>query len=188
MDVKPPAGSLAELFSPGNEHRLWVVTGWRGVGKTVWCQNLVGEARKAGLHVSGILTPGRYAGGQRNGIYALRLDNEETRLLASQLPHEIAGLRLGPWSFDAEVFIWGNQYLSALKAQNTDLLIIDELGFLEFDLQEGWMAAFEALSQMKYRAAVVVVRPECIQSFTSLGYQFTTLQVPDPQPSKGKKL
>jgi len=128
--------------------------------------------------VSGILTPGRYENGLRNGIYAVRLAGDETRLLASQLQGELDGLRLGPWTFDNEVFAWGNRHLLELKATTTDLLVIDELGFLEFDRGQGWVAAFNLLSQRNYRAAIVIIRPECIQSFASLGYQFAVREAP----------
>jgi len=137
VDVKPPVESLPELYSPGHDNPLWVITGARQSGKTLWCQKIVSEARKSGLHVSAILTPGRYENGLRNGIYAVRLAGDETRLLASQLPGELDGLRLGPWTFDNEVFAWGNQHLLELKATTTDLLVIDELGFLEFDRGKG---------------------------------------------------
>jgi len=39
----------------------------------------------------------------------------------------------------------GNQCIQA--AHSADLLVIDELGFLEFDLKTGWMASFDVLKE-----------------------------------------
>jgi len=64
-------------------------------------------------------------------------------------------------------------------------LVIDELGYLEFELKTGWTASFEVLHSKKYRLAMVVIRPECIDAFSNLGFHFQVKEVLNPHlPSR----
>lgn len=166
------------LFEKGT---ILVVTGPRGIGKTTYCQNAVEAFRESGLKVSGLLTPGRYEKDHKNGIIAVDLDSHESRLVASAVPGEIDGIRFGAWSFDAETFIWGNERI--LQASEPDLLVIDELGYLEFDLNTGWTAGFEVLRRTAYRLALVIIRPECIAAFSAMGFSFHTKEIQRSQHS-----
>ena len=183
MDISLPDDALS-LFDPLTPSgTILVVTGGRGVGKTTLCQQAIEQYRKAGLKVSGILSPGRFENHRKNGIFAEDLESHETRLTASSVPGEIDGIRFGYWNFDSSVFEWGNQRL--LNLTETDILVIDEIGFFEFDLNTGWKACFDALNSKKYRMALVVIRPECIDNFSSMGYEFKIKEVSNllPQPN-----
>ncbi len=149
--------------------RLWVLTGWRGVGKTALCQQVVEVCRGRGQGVGGLLSPGRFSAGAKTGIWAEDLTSGERRLLASALPGELQGPQLGPWTFDDSVFAWGNQRLALTPAG--ELLVIDELGPLEFDQQRGWMASFDLLAQARHTLTLIVVRPECLEALARLGAQ-----------------
>jgi nucleoside-triphosphatase THEP1 len=58
-----------------------------------------------------------------------------------------------------------------------DVLVIDELGPLEFDLQTGWTASFEVLRRKRYRLALIVIRPECLDAFSNMGFVFQTKEI-----------
>jgi hypothetical protein len=137
---------------------LFILTGWREAGKTTLCRRLAQAARQAGWGVAGLLSPARFENGVKTGIEVLDLRSDEHRLLASCTPGEIAGLQLGKWYMDPNALMWGNQVLQ--HATPCDILIIDELGPLEFDQQAGWSAGFPAIEQGLYRGALVVIRPE----------------------------
>lgn len=156
-------------MSPGGSlPKILVISGWRGAGKTALCQRLAAQARQAGWAVAGLLSPARFAGGStdpgdKTGIYVEDLRRGERRLLASNLPGELHGTRIGAWTFDDALFAWGNEVLR--QSAGCDLLVIDELGPLEFDANLGWTEGFTVLEQGAYRWAVVVVRPECLEAF-----------------------
>jgi nucleoside-triphosphatase THEP1 len=176
MDMKPLTHDLFYLFPVYGNGNIIVVSGWRGVGKTTYCQQAVDEYRKAGLIVSGLLSPSRFDSNHRkNGFFALDLTSYESRLVASLIPNEFEGIQFGSWTFDPKVFDWGNQCLQ--QAIGADVLVIDELGFLEFDLKIGWTASFDILRRKNYRLAIVVIRPECIDVFSSLGFSFQVKEV-----------
>ncbi len=64
------------------------------------------------------------------------------------------------WAFLLEAVEMGNQIL--MDAVPCDLLVIDELGPLEFDRGEGWVKGFESVSSGEYKAAIVVIRPSLL--------------------------
>lgn len=142
--------------------RLYIITGDRGAGKSTFCEYLVELAGPAGWQVGGILSPAVIEAGQKTGIAAIDLRRGEQRLLAvrREAHQPVATLRTNRWSFDADVMAWGNAVLQT--AVPCDLLVIDELGPLEFERGEGWPAGLTALDSGNYRWGVVVIRPELL--------------------------
>lgn len=178
MDVDLPRCDPFPVLVSGNS-QIWVVTGGRGVGKTTWCQRAVNGYRQGGLTVGGLLSPGRFDGRQKTGFFAVDLASRASHLAASALPGEIDGLRLGPWTFDPGIFTWGNACLA--QAATADVLVIDELGPLEFERQTGWLASFDVLRGRQYRLALVVIRPECLEAFSKLGFAFQVKEIVSPK-------
>lgn len=179
MDINLPGNDLSLLFPLSENGTILVVTGWRGVGKTTYCQKAVERYHKAGLKVSGLLSPARFENGQKNGIFAIDLSSHESQLAASLVPGEMNGIRFGPWTFDTNVLEWGNKRL--LQMTRSDVMVIDELGYLEFDLKTGWTASFEVLHKNNYQLAIVVIRPECIDAFGNMGFDFQIKEILSPQ-------
>lgn len=66
----------------------------------------------------------------------------------------------GRFRFDPRTLAWGNEALR--RATPCQLLVVDELGPLEVERQEGWTSAFDVLNKADFRLALVVVRPECL--------------------------
>jgi nucleoside-triphosphatase THEP1 len=178
MDLIQPSDDLSLLFPLPDNGTIFVISGWRGVGKTTYCHKSVDLFLKAGLKVSGLLSPGRFENNQRNGMLTIDLATKESQLLASLVPGEIQGPHFGPWTFDNQVFEWGNHRL--LQSAGTDVLVIDELGFLEFNLNTGWTSSFEILHKKGYWLAMVVIRPECVDAFSAMGFNFQIKEVISP--------
>jgi nucleoside-triphosphatase THEP1 len=156
---------------------ILIVTGGQNAGKTSYCRDLAERWRRAGLSTAGILSVGRFTEGEKTGFFAQDLAGGRTRLLASRLPGELRGFRLDQWVFDRRVMAWGNRVLAEIES--TDLLVIDELGPLEFLFQNGWMNAFELLMKKSFRLAVVVIRPECLDDFAALGFNGEVYEIKD---------
>lgn len=157
---------------------LWVLTGERGIGKTTYCRALAGQARAANWKVAGLLSPAIFENGVKTGILAEDLRTGESRplaVLANQSPVTNYQLPLGQWLFDPSGIAWGNQILQS--RQPCDLFIIDELGPLEFFRNKGWVNAFDAVRQASYRLGVVVIRPECLEAFSMMGFSFQVVKV-----------
>jgi nucleoside-triphosphatase THEP1 len=163
---------------------LWVLTGGRGAGKTVHCGSLAEQASVAGWSVAGLLSPGIFKDGVKTGILTQDLRTGESRPLAMisslNVKRSTFNLELGQWLFDPTVVDWANQVLQSRRP--CDLFIVDELGPLEFFRGEGWVNAFDALRQTRYRLGVVVIRPECIDAFAKLGFSFQVAEAGSSHP------
>jgi len=137
---------------------LFLITGSQGTGKTTFCQRLVEAARESGWRATGLLSHPVFDGSQRVAIEAENLTNGDRRRLAVRSDELIPVTRY--WQFDNDAVAWGNQILA--DSTPTDLLVIDELGALEFEREAGWQAGLAAADSRQYAVAVVVVRSELL--------------------------
>jgi nucleoside-triphosphatase len=142
----------------------FLLSGWRGVGKTALCEQVVLAARQASWDVAGLISPPDFSGEKKVGILVEDLRTGERRPLA-RLPgfgdDNLSSLTPA-WVFDPVQLAWGDTVLHA--AVPCDLLVIDELGPLELLSDEGWQAGVNAIDSGSYRMALVVVRPELLDA------------------------
>lgn len=155
---------LAATLGP----RLVLVTGTRGAGKTTWCSQLVHEARARGVEVSGVLSPHVLDDGERVAIDLVDISTGEQRRIAvpgDAATSQSAGLPWAWWLFDHDALAWGNGVLE--RVTDIELLVIDELGVLEFGSGQGLSAGLRRVDERRYRTACVVVRPELLDAANS---------------------
>lgn len=148
--------------------QIVIVTGPSCSGKTTYCARRVAEARAAGWDVAGVLSPARFAGAEKVGIDAVDLRSGERRALAGlrspgtdaqvKQPSAIVTIR---WTFDVEALAWGNRLFTG--STPCDLLIVDELGPLEWLHGQGWIAGIDAVETRAFATALVVVRPSLVE-------------------------
>lgn len=145
---------------------ITILTGGRGVGKTRACQRLVEQARQNGWKIAGVLCPAVFEDGIKTAINMLDLNSGSLSRLAKAVNRSAGGIVTDHWDFDIDVLAQGNEILGS--AGKCDLLIIDELGPLEFKRGKGWVKAFETLSRGEFMRAVVVIRPELLDEARNL--------------------
>lgn len=138
----------------------WIISGWRGSGKTTFCQALISQARAAGWETAGIVSPGVFEHDSRVAIDAVDIRTGQVQRLAALKQQTPDDLPFGDWFFNRQTLDWGNRVLA--NSLPCDLLVIDELGPLEFNLASGWHQALDLLCGEGFRLAVVVIRPELL--------------------------
>jgi nucleoside-triphosphatase len=144
------------------EGQIFIITGQREAGKTTLCRSVIELARERNWTVAGLLSPGIFQKGQKTGIQVIDLHTDQSRALAQKNTGEIYGTRTKTWNFDENALQWGNECLK--MAVPCQLLVVDELGILEFDQGQGWMSGFSAIDSHQYSLAMIVIRPELLQS------------------------
>jgi nucleoside-triphosphatase THEP1 len=145
---------------PGRQ--LLLLTGPRGSGKSTWCSRLISQAREEDLNPGGLLSPAIFHDGKKIGIDLLDITSGNQRSLARRGVKGSQGIRLGDWCFDAATLAWGNQILHTLKGH--ELILLDELGPLEFEKGLGLVAGLKLIDEKKFQLAVVVIRQELLQT------------------------
>jgi len=162
--VRPPSPAivLANCLSEKATLRLWIVSGERSIGKTTWCAEVVEQARLAGMTVGGIICPAEFENNNKISFDLVDIATGESRPLGRRGNDANPGLRVGSWQLDRDVIAWGNQILQS--SGDKDLLIIDELGDLEFRYGDGFQEAFRILDDGSHQTAMVVIRPDLLET------------------------
>jgi len=155
-----PAVLLDELLARGEPAQLVLVTGESGSGKSTLCKGLIGEARKRGLIVGGVLSPPVFDGSEKVGIDLEDVATGERRRLAHLRLRMLENAPTRKWALDETVLCWGNDLLSTLPY--CDMLVIDELGPLELNYNEGLLEGLAAVERRGFGLGIVVVRPSLL--------------------------
>ena len=135
--------------------RIVILTGERNVGKSTVCRETIALAQAQRHTCGGILTLKRANG----ALDVLDVHKGHVRRLTLE-PGASPAVVQGCFRFDSETLAWGNEALT--HATPCHLLVVDELGPLEFERGEGWVRAFDVLHKGDFTLALVVVRPELI--------------------------
>jgi nucleoside-triphosphatase THEP1 len=161
ISLNSPDELLAGLFiQPAGSPRLVLISGAIGSGKTTWCARLVSAARRRKLRCAGLLSPARYLNGIKTAIDLQDIRTGCRLRLAKPLGEQPKGLAVGEWDMNPAILEWGNEQLLVVPA--CPLLVIDELGPLEFNQNEGLTAAFELLDSKRPGISCAVIRPELL--------------------------
>ncbi|MFC1910653.1 nucleoside-triphosphatase [Chloroflexota bacterium] len=139
---------------------MFIITGDTAIGKSTICEELKELARLEGLTYGGIITCKSSDG----GIIIKELQSEMTEILAS-VDDKYNGPRIGKYYFNPVGIQFG---LEAIKnAINTDMLFVDELGYLELK-GDGFSSIMKLLTSGKVRNSIVVIRKELLAELLPL--------------------
>lgn len=142
-------------------HNITIISGKRDIGKTNLCQLLRKKIVQAGKKVSGLVSPGLYMGKRKIGILTEDIQTGESRQIARFAPGWDPENPNREWDFDQEAVSWGNECLK--NCVPSDYLIIDELGYLEFEEDQGWTAGLKALDRGEFNHSFVVIRADLVK-------------------------
>jgi len=143
-----------------------VISAVRGAGKTSLIMAIVKAFQCQGIDVKGVVTPGVFDGEKKIAIEISDLTAGESRVFARLAEETTTALQFGDWSFSQETIDWANQRLSAIKS--AEVLVIDEIGPLELDMNSGLQAGLDLLASDIYHLAVITVRPKCLKALSEL--------------------
>lgn len=142
--------------------RIILLSGKSGSGKTTLCLKLIEKLKAKSFQVSGVVCPPEFNGTKKTGIALLDLRSGEKRALAQLTTPGSRGLQTHKWQFNEDTIGWGNEKLA--NSVPCDVLVIDELGPLEFERGLGFLNGFTAVESKMYQWAVVVIRPSLLEN------------------------
>lgn len=148
---------------PAQSGNLWILSGSRGSGKTTLCQRLAAEARALDWDVAGVISPAVFNGSEKTAMEVLDLRSGESRQFARRpLDSQGRPAAHSGWVYDQIALAWGNEVLA--KAVPCDMLVVDEMGLLEFETECGWNSGLAAVDSRSYRVGLVTIRPELLKT------------------------
>ena len=146
-----------------DQGKITLISGESDSGKTRFCRQAAGALKELGWDVAGIVSPAVFNEGGKFAIDGLDLRSGERRRLAelTAAGNPLQGPQTKRWQFSMQALRWCNEVLQ--NATPCDLLIIDELGPLEFDRGEGLLAGFEANDSRQFKTSLTVVRTSLLE-------------------------
>ena len=138
--------------------KIILLTGPKHSGKTTACQRFVKKARHADMRIGGIVSPGRYdSRGKKTGIEVIDVATAKQRLLAVTVsdPQQAT---IGEYQFCPETMRWALERVLSALVLPLDVIIIDEIGPLEFDHEGGFAPALDRIPTSRAKIAILVLR------------------------------
>ena len=154
-----------------------LVVGESGSGKTCWCREYIDRRRKSGSSVGGILSPAIEKQGQRVGSNALDLLSGQEIPFARLSRHRSfkGGEKVGDYTISRDGILFACHAIERAVESRCDLVVIDEVGPLEFH-GKGLMPAVELALASAINVLIVVrssLREALQQHFSD--YEFTVI-------------
>jgi len=159
------------------KNKIFIISGETRSGKTTFLKEIVKrlKTQNPDMKIGGIIAHGMDKGGERFGFNIENIANGQKAFLCSQEPID-NGLKIGRFYFDPKGFQFGETAI--LKNLNDlDLLVIDEIGYLELQ-GKGWFPAIEQAMQKDDLNMIFVVRKRILERILQL-WQHTNMQVID---------
>lgn len=157
----------------------WIITGWRGSGKTKFCRAIIDKLKLANRDISGIISPGSFLNDIKQSINAVDIRTGRNEPLANLLRQDPSDLEFGDWFFNIRTLEWGNRVFKS--SVPCELLVVDELGPLELIFSQGWVQALDVINSGQYRLALIVIRPELLELSQNLFNPTEIIQIDNPE-------
>lgn len=141
-------------------HKVYIVHGKQGSGKTTFLIQLISQLKKEGLSIGGIIAHGFWKNDQRNHFVLENIMTGESLLYctreAQKDRQKIRHFYINP---DGESF--GFNALNINNLKSIDLVVIDEVGPFEME-GKGWAQAIDNLVQNSKLPMIWVIRDSLV--------------------------
>jgi nucleoside-triphosphatase THEP1 len=144
--------------------KVLLFSGQVGQGKSGLLDQLLGDLRREGMRLSGILSPSVHRAGERIGYDLIDLGSGERCELsrvAGTVSSQVERPRVGLYAFLSEGIAFGLSALSLENAQRADLILVDEVGPWEL-CDQGWASALYDLTLRSDVPMIWVVRADIV--------------------------
>lgn len=178
--LKNSVGLSEVLFQEFQEHLqqnnvIYIISGETRSGKTTYLKKIINRIREqdSSLKIGGLIAHGIDKEGERYGFDIEDVALGKKAFLCSQKPIENA-LKTGRFYFSKEGLVFGEKALTS-NLENTDLLVIDEIGYLELK-GKGWFESIEKALEYPNLNMIWVVRKQILEEVLQL-WQHSNIKV-----------
>lgn len=137
-----------------NYPAIYIIVGDAGIGKTPWIEKLIRLLQNNGQTADGLISKKHVKSDDNWQHDLIRISTNEKHPLTTMDEIE-TNTRVGKFHFYDDVIKWGNKQLISIS--NTDLLIIDEIGLLEFD-GKGFLPGLKHISSNFNGNLIITIR------------------------------
>jgi len=153
------AEQLLQQFTAHSKATIFILTGARHAGKTSYLMALLEQLNLQQIPVEGLLSRSIYKNQEPFEYRLVNLKTQEEKVLCQREPQE--GFQtFGRFYFDLKTVDWGKTILKETDSQS--LLVIDEVGKMELEQNEGWWEALVFLTQNRQQPQLWVMREDFV--------------------------
>ena len=150
---------------------LIVVVGDAGSGKTPWMEKLIQSLISDRQVVDGLISKKQQISDDKWHHDLIRISTKKKHQLTNM--DEIdTNVKVGKFSFYENTIKWGNEQLKLIS--NTDWIIIDEIGLLEFD-GGGFLDGLQSISVDFKGTLVITIRSALLKHFDAFILEYLPL-------------
>lgn len=149
------------MYNRNMEQILYILTGNTESGKTRWLQSYIKFLEDKEKSYFGVLAPGVWNNGKKQGIDNILLPINKLIHLAVRKPYKSEGFSK-KWNFSQDAIDEVNEHFKSFS--ECDYLIVDELGPLELCDNKGLTNAICLIENLKFSKAIIVVRPHLVDT------------------------
>jgi nucleoside-triphosphatase THEP1 len=168
------------------KNKIYIISGNTRSGKTTFLKNIIKHIKKINpdYQTGGIIAHGIDKNGERFGFEIENIKTGEKQLLCSRNPVENAE-KTGRFYFLKQGFNFGKQAILS-NLTDLDLLVIDEIGYLELK-GKGWFDAIEQVLKHENPDMIFVVRKRILEQILKL-WQHIDIEVIDINNSQAEQI
>lgn len=155
--------ALAENFLPEylrNGKKIIIITGEVNSGKTARVEKVVALLNRLQGRTAGVYSKGVFRKEKKVGYTIVSVESGQSSGFATDTQTDKYTLRQGRYWFDESVFEVYNQKL--IEKQNSDYILIDEIGPLELK-DKGFHIALKHLLQHHQKKLILIIRSRLIE-------------------------
>jgi nucleoside-triphosphatase THEP1 len=170
------------VFSP----KVFIVSGAIGEGKTTFIKKLVDTLKENNISVGGIISEKVVSDSQTIGYDILDIETGEREILLRK-DEENGMERIGKFTIHHEGISKGIAVLNRARLSDREIIVIDEVGFLEIE-NKGWAGAIKEIIKSSKNHLLITVRDGLIENvikeFNLTNSVIFRISVTDPEAAK----
>ncbi len=151
-------------FKQRKKENVIIITGNIGQGKTTLLINIVNFFRQHKIRVGGIVSPVVIENNQSIG-YDLIDISTGNKIVLSRTTVSEKMINVGKFYFNEEGITCGKKALSLETLKEAELIVIDEIGFMELENQ-GWASSLNNILNNFDKPIIIVVRNYLVEKVT----------------------
>lgn len=136
--------------------KIFILSGEFDAGKTTLLIQLLERLRAQKLLIKGVVSLPVVENGVKIAIDLLDVSTQQVTRLAEMRKGEGIGVFTSRWQFLESAMDLASRILEG--ATPCEVLVVDELGPLEFERGSGWQSGLAAVDSRDYRTCLVVIR------------------------------
>ncbi len=153
---------LAEVKEQMNfKHKVFILTGSIGQGKTTFIQKIVENFQSKGIVVGGIYSPRVMQGETTIGYDIIDINTNEREVFLRQNTAE-KNMQIGRFNINLQGLQKGVKAIKNSSNTNTRIVVIDEVGRLELE-NNGWAKNIEELICNSQNHVLLVIRDHFVE-------------------------